>query len=220
MSDQAVDQAQRSWNPPPSAALFSITTSKDLFGAWTPLDQGTTASFLYTECLGVTSSDVTGDTWEDPVIVAGNDAADGGWGNPALAVFPSNGSGTFSQARIVTPSIKYRYVVAYDGDGDLANDLAVTGGISETFDTVAIYRSSVLGKAPALVQTLHVTGTGIRTPNVGRIARGDFDGDGKPDLCVAMSFFADAFYRVSDDAFDDRGDGLPMGVAIFLNTSE
>ena len=113
-----------------------------------------------------------------------------------------------------------RYVCALDGDGDLASDLAASGGTATGgFDRIQVYRSSVLGAAPALVQTLRVTGPGAGTPNVGRVATGDFDGDGRPDLCVGLSFFADARLHV-DGGHVDRGDGDPKGVAIFLNTSE
>ena len=56
------------------------------------------------------------------------------------------------------------------------------------------------------------------SPRMGRIASADFNGDGRTDICGAMSFFVDAPFGSMDNA-SDRGAGSPTGVVIYLNTS-
>lgn len=175
-----------------------------------------------TEVLGIAAGDVNGDGKPDVVFAGSTDAREGGdTGGPLLTAFRGSGTGTFTEAPTSAPSIRCRYVVTFDGDGDLADDVAASGGVPGAYNQVIVCRSTPGTGALVRVQTLSIPASSGTAQNVGRIARGDFNGDGKVDVCVALSFYADARWRggQGNAGHADRGNGGTLGVAIFLNTS-
>lgn len=182
-----------------SAALTNPATG--LFGSWTPV--GTNSGVNYT--LGIAAGDVNGDGRADVVAAASESF---GGGTAGLGVYQGSGTGSFSSVTPGAGSGRPRYATVFDGDFDFPGDVAV----SVATNKVDIYkgRTGVLGLQ--FKQALTVTGS----PKVGRVSTGDFNGDGRVDVCVTLSFYA-----VDIFGFDanDNGNGGALGVAIFLNTS-
>src|SRR5438477_3013348 len=105
----------------------------------------------------------------------------------------------------------YRYLTIGDLDFDVPFDIVATA--SQT--RIDVYKGTPTG--PQFKQTINVAGA---TPRLGRVAIGDFNSDGRPDICAGMSFFADAEQAGNyQNGINDRGNGSPLGVVIFLNTS-
>ncbi len=218
VSNQTVSEGSWNWGFQPQGNLGVVTMpgGGGLFGSWTLL-KSNAPSTQYVEVLGTDQGDVTGDGKDDVLFSTAHDPpGNGSWGGtPTLATFQGSGSGTFTELASIKPSVRYRYVKIFDADFDQANDLAVTGGTTGNFTTIHVYKGRSGGLNPLLKVTLSNSGT-----NTGRVASGDISGDGRPDLVVANSFFADSQIRqYQGNGGVDRGNGGTMGVAIFLNTS-
>jgi hypothetical protein len=212
VDDVALGDQCGGWSGPYSQGQFALSTpSTGVFGAFTPLVRA--GSQGYSENLGVAVADLSGDGQNDIVIGSGSNDS---WApNSGLGVWQGNGSGTFS---VVTPqagtsSALYRYVVPFDADFDLALDVAATfdGG------RIDIWKGRT---GTAGLQWKQVITLASGTPEFGRIAAGDFNGDGKDDLCTALSFLADAYPNNGFDTPNYRGLGGTQGVVIYLNTSQ
>jgi hypothetical protein len=223
-SDLAVGDefAHTYWNwgagPPGVLGVMATTDGSGFLGGWTPL--GTSAANSQSEeSLGVAVGDVTGDGRDDVLYAAQGDPQGTAWSNPPyglplLATFSQATPGSFSELPSFRPSgYRYRYVTTFDGDFDLPLDVAVSGSTNR----VDIYRGRTGSTGLQFKTTLTLSGS-----NVGRVATGDFDNDRRTDVCAAMSFFADSYstnYYSGGSVHADRGNGSPLNVGIFLNTS-
>ena len=208
------------WNywTPGAQGVFALTDSSGLFGDWTPLQHSIEGDVYQTESLGTTTGDVNGDGNVDIVVTNGADFAfdDNSWGAPALTSFAGDGTGSFSELPTAYPTIRYRYNATIDGNFDVADDVVVTGGMPGAFNKLELFRGGDSG----LVFEEQLTAS-VGTPNIGRVASGDVDGDGRSDVVACLSMFADsrAEWDARTGAFLDRGDGSVMGVVFFLNAS-
>jgi hypothetical protein len=192
------------------AMVFYSSSNTGLFGGDTVLTRPGQNRGQDTEQLGAASGDVTGDGHADYAYVAGNNS----WGGtPGLTSYQVSSSGTFTVQSTTNPASVplYRYLAIGDLDFDTSLDFAATASQNR----IDFYKGRPTG--PLFRSTVTLTSV---TPRLGRIAVGDFDRDGRPDICAAMSFFAEA--NLSWDyqtAIADRGAGSPQGVVIYLNTS-
>ncbi len=126
-----------------------------------------------------------------------------------LGVYQGSGTGSFTSVSPASGSGAPRYTTVFDADFDLAGDVAV----SITANKIDIFRGRTGSLGLQFRQTLTISGT----PRVGRVAAGDFNNDGRVDVCAALSFYASDPVGVFPN--DDCGNGGTMGVVLFLNTS-
>jgi hypothetical protein len=197
--------------------VFALTDTSGLFGQWTPLVHNPTSEAELTESLGTASGDVTGDGFEDVVVTNTEAPASmgSGWGVPSITTFAGAGNGSFSELPAFKPSgYRYRYNTIFDANFDLALDVAATGGSPGSFNRVDVLK----GGSTGLAFDESITAS-VGSPNIGRIAAGDVNGDGKADLVFCLSFYADEYRSTSSGNSFGRGDGSPRGVAFLLNAS-
>lgn len=188
-----------------TGAMALTNSSSGVFGAWTPLSRG--GGVIAT--VGVASGDVNGDGNQD-ILASTNDAWNGFGGTTGLGVFQGSGSGSFSSVVPSSISGRPRYSTVFDADFDFPGDVAV----SIADNKIDIFKGRTGSLGLLFRQTITVTGS----PRMGRMANADFNGDGRTDICGAMSFFVDSPFGSMTNA-NDRGAGSPTGVVIYLNTS-
>jgi hypothetical protein len=192
------------------AYVFFSQSSTGFFGGDTPLTRPGQFNGNVTEEVGSAAGDVTGDGHDDFVYAAGNSS----WGGtPGLQAYEVSTGGSFSPQSTTNPATvpDYRYIAIGDLDFDVALDMAVTASQNR----IDFYKGRSLG--PLFKSTLTMASG---SPKFGRVGIGDFNKDGRPDVCVALSYYAESRFGGNYDVpAADRGDGSPKGVVIFLNTS-
>ncbi len=127
-----------------------------------------------------------------------------------------SGAGFSSETAIQAPQEVTKCLTALDADFDTKMDFAV----STSPASVQIYRGSTLTSVITL--DLTVGTPTVSAPRAGRLATGDLDGDGRPDLLVTTSYWASEGMAASHGSYyalDAVGDGGSKGVVFFLNTS-
>jgi hypothetical protein len=193
-----------------SGLFLPSSSSTGFFAGLTPLARSTGAGVV--EHIGATSGDVNGDGRDDLVIPAHTILSGGTAG---LYAYSGSSGGTFTQLAVTNPATvpAWRYPCVFDADFDVPLDIAVTssGGRIDFFHG----RTGTTG--PQWKQTVTIT---TNAPNLGRIAAGDFDADGRPDVVVCTSFLSDfnnPFGAMA--APTTRGLGGVQGVFILLNNS-
>lgn len=189
-------------------AHHEVTNASNLFGTWTAMGKGGAGQ---TEALCAALGDINGDGISD--IVIPSSAVNQG-AVQAVFGFIRNGT-TFTAVQSTAGSAgNERYAVVADLDFDAILDCAVTVATNRVDFFKG--RSGTLGLQ--FRSSIQVT---TNSPVVGRIGAGDFDNDGRNDVCVCMSFLADNPNQTPNlyPGSADRGIGGQQGVFILLNTS-
>jgi hypothetical protein len=203
---------------------LSIMSTTGTFGAFSQVGQ-TVATWGGTSCvrkgnfLNLPSPCVVVSTVRDP-------PDSGTVGGAQLYVYSGSNLATATQLTIPAGLPKNIGVGDFDFDGvsdfAVSHKIAVTGTNSAptggTCDLVYVYK----GASGSLVQTLNLqAGAPVLTFAMsGRVAAGDLDGDGRPDLLISTSFWATDNQQSTTWQRSDSADGNPLGVVYYLNTSQ
>jgi hypothetical protein len=195
-------------------ANLATTTTAGAFGTWTPASP-TISSPLYGSTTGVAVGDFLG------------------LGRPSQVVAFHNGSPNYSNGRVLriqsgaglaaavdvagVPSSTGKCVAAVDADFDTRTDIAVTAHSS----LILVYRGATLAN-PTILDAGDSTPPALVTPITGRVASGDLDGDGRPDLLATTSYWAVNGMAANYGSFytlGTCGDGGSRGIVFYLNAS-
>jgi hypothetical protein len=183
-------------------------------GPWRSVRLTSPAGRLDGDNTGLAVLDAEGDGDLDVAVVGGLRDTRG----TGIALLRNEG-GVLGEAFVLPTSVNRRFAVGLDADGDAADDLWVVGGDgrrgSQGAQGWSVAELLLGGTDPPLLAwtTGPETSEGIPGSNPGRVARGDFDGDGRPDVAVSQSFHAKERFA------NDQGDGLVEGVRIYVNRS-
>ena len=194
-----------------SALFLPSSSSTGFFTGFTPLARNANSSVM--EHIGAAAGDINADGRDDLIVPACTNLSGGG--TAGLYAYQGSSGGSFTAFSVTNPPTvpPWRYPCIFDADFDVPLDIAVTaaGGRIDFFHG----RTGATG--PQWKQTVTIT---TNSPNLGHIASGDFDADGRPDVVVCTSFLADYIDRVGAfGAPTTRGLGGVQGVFILLNNS-
>jgi hypothetical protein len=188
-------------------------------GAWKPVRVSRTYGLLDGDNPGCALYDHDGDGDLDLAVFGGYQDLRG----RGIAFLTGDGKGGFSERFTQPTAYDRRYGAPLDANLDGLADVIVVGGdgtAASGFGTglsVAECFLGGIGPTPLRVWTSgneHAAGGSIPGSNPGRVACGDFDGDGLLDFAVDQSF------NVKERYGNDQGDGPQEGVAIYLNRSK
>jgi hypothetical protein len=191
----------------------SDTASNGLFQGWTARG-GPVTSPLYASTTGMITGDFLG-TGGQSVVAIMTGSPNYSPGNfRYLSIF--SGAGLLTETKLTPQSAITKSGTAIDADFDQRMDFAVTAHPG----LILVYR----GSTQQLVATLDAT-TGnpaTASPRTGRLASGDLDGDGRPDVLATTSYWhvssMATYYSTIYDT-GTNGNGGSMGVVYYLNAS-
>ena len=192
-------------------ANHNVPASNGLFGTW--VNKGVTTT---NPGYGSTTAVITGDFLGNgsPCVLTAMSGSPTYSNARYFAMF--SGSGLATQTTLGSPSSFSKCLTSLDADFDAPQDWA----LSSSPGNILVYK----GSTQALVLTIDVsTGSpSVSTPQTGRLASADLDGDGKPDLLATTSYWATegmaSNYGVSYKT-NAVGNGGTMGIVFYLNTS-
>jgi hypothetical protein len=197
--------AQVEYTPMTSSGTFFQWQKKGTVTAY----YGTATGIAYAKWDGTTPGIIV--AWDSPAV----------YGYRQLTMM--SGPALATMTTLTTPSANMKDVNSIDADFDLSMDWAVA-----TVDSgVAIYK----GNGASQVTTLDAASGSptVGTPKTGRIASGDIDGDGKPDILATTScwctegmaaFGYGAYYALGGNNVSYCGDGASRGVVWWINKSQ
>jgi hypothetical protein len=185
-------------------------------GAWRSVRLSGANGLLDGDNLGLAVTDLDRDGDLD-LAVCGGLRDERGTG---IAFLRNDGHGTFHEHAVRSTTYNRRFAAPLDADQDGVGDVLVVGGDgrrgmdgAQGYSVAEVFMGG--SDAPWLAWS---TGpepfAGIPDANPGRVACGDFDGDGRPDFAVDQSFHAKERFE------NDQGDGLVEGVRIYVNRSQ
>jgi hypothetical protein len=192
-------------------------TSGGTFGPWTALG-GTIPTPAYGQTTCLVAGDFLGTG--QPAVVSAYCGSPNYSNARVIQVF--SGSGLSTVTSLSAPANTIKSGAAIDADFDLRSDWAFTMAPS----TILVYR----GTTQSLVQTLDASlgSPSLSAPLTGRVASGDLDRDGRPDvLATTSSWFVNgmaAQYGVTyvlgqTGVYACSGDGGTRGIVFWLNSS-
>jgi len=166
--------------------------------------------------LGVAVYDHDGDGHRDVAVCGGYQDLRG----MGVAFLAGDGAGGLVERFTKPTATNRRYVAALDANLDGCDDVVVVGGDGRAgsfgafgYSVAEVYLGG-LEPVPTLAwRSGPELSASLPGANPGRVAVGDFDGDGLPDFAVDQSF------QTKERFANDQGDGTVEGVAIFLNRS-
>ena len=180
------------------------------------------------------SWNAVGSSVSTPVFGSTTSVVAGAFVTPGVASLLSLTSGvpTYSNSQIVRthsgpllaseldlppPGTAAKCATRFDADFDLLDDVAITCGQG----TIVVYRMSTRSIVAQLDAA--VGSPTVSAPRLGRIASGDLDGDGRPDLVATTSYWAVngmASRQGTSYPMGNTGNGGSMGLVYFLSGSQ
>ena len=195
-----------------NSCAYSSTNASAFFNGWT-VRGPVVASPYYASTTGVTAGDFLGTgTKQIAVFMSGSTY------NPLQIAFLFSGSGYNTYTQIAAPTVRAKCCAPLDGDFDAKMECAV----SLTSTQVHVYRGSVGFASIALTLDTSVGSPGISSPQLGRVATGDINGDGAQDILATTSYWQTngmAANYGSSYSMANTANGGSMGIVFWLNTS-
>ena len=197
-----------------AGCAYSSTSSTGFFNGWAargPIMNGNGINPYYASSTGITAGDFLGIGSKQIMVFTS-----GSTYSPYQVTYLYSGSGYNTATKWPSTQARAKCCTAFDGDFDPKMECAVT--ITST--QVQVYRGSTA--AIALTLDAAVGSPGISSPQLGRVAAGDINGDGLPDIIATTSYWQTngmAANYGSSYSMANTGNGGQMGLVFWLNTS-
>jgi hypothetical protein len=195
----------------PPFTYNQLTSGTGLFGTW--MTRGPTiAAPAYNSTTGMAAGDFLGNGTQQLVTITSGSP---NYSNSQVMMLHS-GSDLGTNVTLTTPGSCGKSMTAVDADFDSRMDFAV----SILDSRIVVYKGATLAIATTLDAAAGVPS--ISSPRVGRLASGDVNGDGAPDLLGTTSTWSVngmAANHGTTYTMNTNGNGGSMGIVFFLNAS-
>jgi hypothetical protein len=193
---------------------YSSTNPSALFDGWSvrgPVMNGNGINPYYASSTGMAAGDFLGIGSKQIMVFTSGSPA---WSNYTVThLFSGSGFNTATKWPSVTTPAKC--CTAFDGDFDPKMECAATTGTK-----VSVFRGSTA--LIAMTLDANVGTPTISSPQLGRVAAGDINGDGLPDIVATTSYWQTngmAANYGSTYNMANFGNGGSMGLVFWLNSS-